>query len=170
MKSARAVARKVRVKEHRLVRLPDLREAEDIPRFDFGSLPSTYVPLRNSIFYSFAASYAEETSAGLIVGGHNKDDEKVFDDVSPAFFDSLEIALWAGSATLRKNRVRIVRPLRKLDKAQVVGLAASTGVPLGLTWSCHRDGDEHCWKCNGCISRTRAFMGAGVKDPLRGGP
>lgn len=154
------------MKEHRLVRLPDLREAGDIPGFNRGLLPSTYIPLRNSIFYSFAASYAEEVSASSIVGGHNKDDEKVFEDVSSTFFDSLQKSLWTGSVALRRNRTSILRPLKELSKADVVRLASSKKVPLELTWSCHRNGDEHCWKCEGCHSRMRAFERAGVKDPL----
>jgi 7-cyano-7-deazaguanine synthase len=167
LESASQVAKRASVKEHRLVRLPDLREAGDIPGFKRGALPSTYIPLRNSIFYSFAASYAEEVAAGTVVGGHNKDDEKVFEDVSSSFFDSLQKALWMGSDVLRRNRTRILRPLKDLDKAEVVRLASSNGVPLELTWSCHRNGDKHCWKCEGCLSRMRAFERAGVKDPLR---
>ena len=166
MASAANIAKRASVREHRLVRLPDLREAGDIPGFNFRGHPPTYIPLRNSIFYSCAASYAEEVSAGSIVGGHNKDDEKVFEDASPSFFDSLQTALWAGSVVLRRNRTAVLRPLKSLNKAEVVRLASSEGVPLDLTWSCHRNRDEHCWKCEGCVSRMRAFGRAGVEDPL----
>ena len=166
MRSARAIAAEAGVVEHRLVRLPDLREASDIPGFERAGLPPTYIPLRNAIFYSHAASYAEETGATLIVGGHNRDDEDVFADVSSDFFRDLQKAMLEGSPLLRGNRVRISRPLRHMRKAQVVRLAASAGVPLGLTWSCHRDGKEHCWKCEGCLGRMRSFDLAEVVDPL----
>ena len=166
LRSAKAIAAEAGVVEHRLVRLPDLREAADIPGARFPGLPLTYIPLRNSIFYSIAAGYAEETGAGSIVGGHNRDDSGVFRDVSPEFFTTLERAFWAGSAILRRNRTRIVRPLKNRTKVQVVRLAASLKVPLELTWSCHRDGNEHCWKCDGCSSRRESFAKAGVKDPL----
>jgi len=166
LESAKAVATRAGVKEHRFVRLPDLKEAGDIRGVKFGGLPSTYIHLRNSIFYSFAASYAEETRASLIVGGHNKDDMMVFDDAGAKFFEALERALWAGSSILRRNRTHIFRPLSRRSKVQVVKLAASMGVPLELTWSCHRAGKEHCWRCDGCLSRRESFDRAGLSDPL----
>ena len=166
LNSAKAIGARAGVLEHRIVRLPDLKEAGDIQGFRPRGLPQTYVPLRNSIFYAFAASYAEETEAGSIIGGHNRDDAEVFVDVSSEFFRSLQKALWSGSRILRANKTRIVRPLKDKRKAEVIKLAASLGVPLELTWSCHRDTKEHCWQCEGCHSRMSCFAEAGVKDPL----
>jgi len=166
--AAKAIASRAGIIEHRMVRLPDLREAADIPGFRPSGLPLTYIPLRNSIFYSFAASYAEETGAKSVVGGHNRDDSKVFADVSPEFFSSLQRAFWTGSRTLRKNRLEIARPLKRLGKPAVIRLGASLGVPFELTWSCHRDSEKHCWKCDGCLTRLRGFKEAGVVDPLTG--
>jgi 7-cyano-7-deazaguanine synthase len=164
--AAKAIASRAGVLEHRIVRLPDLKEAADIPGFRPSGLPPTYVPLRNSIFYAFAASYAEETGAGCIVGGHNKDDMGVFVDVSPEFFSSLQRAFRSGSRILRKNRLEIARPLKHLRKPAVIRLAASLGVPFELTWSCHRNSEEHCWMCDGCLSRVKCFKEAGIVDPL----
>jgi 7-cyano-7-deazaguanine synthase len=149
------------------VRLPDLREASDIRGSSFPGLPPTYIPLRNAVFYSLAASYAEEVRADYIVGGHNRDDLKVFRDVAPGFFSSLERAFWAGSKILDKRKTRILRPLSSKGKPDVIRLAFSLGVPLGLTWSCHRDGEAHCWRCEGCLGRTRSFERAGIPDPLK---
>ena len=166
LEAARAIAGRAGVLEQRIVRLPDLKEAGDIPGFKPPGLPRTYIPLRNSIFYAFAASYAEETGAALIVGGHNRDDIEVFADVGADFFRPLQKALLSGSPILRRNRMRIVRPLSRKRKPEVIRLAASLGVPLELTWSCHRDAAEHCWDCDGCLSRRRNFASAGVVDPL----
>lgn len=167
MRAAKALAEAMGVVEHRLVRLPDLREAAAIQGRRFEGLPPTYIPLRNAIFYSLAASYAEETGTNFIIGGHNKDDLKTFRDVSSPFFRALESALWAGSKVLAERRTRILRPLRARTKPGVVRLARSIGVPLQMTWSCHRDGRDHCWACDGCLGRERAFLRAGVTDPLR---
>ena len=168
LQAAKAVGSRAGVIEHRKVRLPDLKEVADIPGFSPEELPPTYIPLRNSIFYAFAASYAEETSAASVVGGHNKDDMEVFADVSPEFFSTLQKAFWNGSRILRKNRLKIVRPLKRLGKPEVIRLAASLGVPFELTWSCHRDSEKHCWRCDGCLSRLRSFKEAGIADPLAG--
>ncbi len=101
-----------------------------------------------------------------MVGGHNRDDARVFRDVSPEFFDSLQRALRAGSSILQAGGLEIIRPLKDKAKHEVVRLASSLGVPLDLTWSCHRDGSKHCWNCSGCESRKESFMKAGVPDPL----
>ena len=130
-------------------------------------MPPTYIPMRNGIFYSLAASYAEEVGADLIVGGHNKDDAKTFADAVPAFFNALGRAFRTGSPILRKRRTRIILPLSEKTKAQVVKLASSLDVPLGLTWSCHRETNRHCWQCDGCRARMSAFEKAGIADPLR---
>ena len=166
--ASKAIAFRAGVLEHRIVRLPDLKEVTDIPGFRPSGLPPTYIPLRNSIFYGFAASYAEETGAESIVGGHNRDDLAVFADVSPEFFSSLQRAFWNGSRILWKNRLKIVRPLKRLRKPAVIRLGASLGVPFELTWSCHRDSEKHCWRCDGCVSRVRCFKEAGIADPLAG--
>jgi len=164
--AANAIAKRAGVLEHRVVRLPDLRESSDIPGFRPSGLPPSYIPLRNSIFYAFAASFAEETGATDIVGGHNRDDAKVFADVSPEFFNYLQMAFRKGSRILRGNRVKIVRPLERMRKPAVIRLGATLGVPFELTWSCHRDSEEHCWSCEGCLARERRFREAGMVDPL----
>jgi 7-cyano-7-deazaguanine synthase len=146
-----------------------VREASDIRGSRFPGLPLTYIPMRNAVFYSLAASYAEEVRADCIVGGHNRDDLRVFRDVAPKFFANLQNAFWAGSKILNERKTRILRPLSSKSKAEVIRLAFSLGVPLGLTWSCHMDGAEHCWRCEGCIGRTRSFERAGIRDPLKSG-
>ncbi len=167
VEASKAIAAKAGVEEHRFVRLPDIKEAADIGSRRFAGLPRTYIPMRNSIFYSVAAGIAEEVGADLIVGGHNRDDRKIFVDAGPRFFGRLNQAMWAGSKILLSKRTKIVLPLASKSKVEVVKLADSLGVPLGLTWSCHRSGTTHCWKCEGCTSRMNAFENAGVPDPLR---
>ena len=167
LESSREIGANARVDEHRFVRVPDLKEAGDIQGLDLGTLPASYIPSRNIIFYSFAANFAEITGARAIVGGHNSDDSLIFSDVSDTFFRGLQRVLREGSPILRKRRLRILRPLKEMKKAEVVRLAVKLRVPLGQTWSCHRDGKEHCWKCSGCRSRVASFAEAGVEDPLR---
>jgi 7-cyano-7-deazaguanine synthase len=166
LESAVALAEAARVAEHRQVRLPDLKEAGDIGGRRFAGYPRTYIPMRNSVFYSFAASYAEEVGASVIVGGHNRDDLEVFRDTSPEFFRELQKAFRAGSKVLEERKLRIERPLKKSTKAEVVRRADKVGVPFQLTWSCYREGRDHCWECDGCLARVRAFKDAGVRDPL----
>ncbi len=169
IRAARLLGKRVGVLEHRFVRLPDLREAGDIvgsTALSRGGVPPTYIPMKNTVYYSLGASYAEEKGAGFIIGGHNLDDMRVFEDTSDEFFARLEGTLLAGSARLKRSGLRILRPLKDMTKAEVVSMASEIGVPLEVTWSCHRDGREHCWKCEGCRSRRKAFQAAHVTDPL----
>ena len=168
LRAAKAVAKVAEVEEHRLMRLPDLRESGDIG-LRFKGLPATYIPMRNAVFYSLAASFAEEVGADFIVGGHNRDDTAVFRDSRKAFFECLEESFRAGSEALEERHLSILRPLNSKTKPQVIRLAASLGVPFQLTWSCHRSGTAHCWKCEGCLGRVKSFVGAGTPDPLRAG-
>ncbi|MBI3859833.1 MAG: 7-cyano-7-deazaguanine synthase [Thaumarchaeota archaeon] len=169
LRAARAVGEAEELAEHRFVQLPDLRESGDIPGATFGSLPKTYIPLRNAVFYSLAAAFAEEVRADVIVGGHNRDDLQVFPDTSRSFFNAMQRALRKGSPVLERRRIRLLRPLQYRSKERVISLAASLDVPFGLTWSCHREGDRHCWNCDGCRARIEAFKAAGIRDPLFAG-
>lgn len=155
------------VEGHRHFRLPDLKEAGDIDKRRFPGMPSTYIPGRNGIFYACAASFAEEVGASVILGGHNADDSTTFVDATPLFFRELEEALKTGSIALASMKLRVELPLAGMSKAEVIRTADRAGVPLASTWSCHRDGPVHCWRCEGCAARTRAFKSAGVADPLR---
>ena len=53
------------------------------------TVPSTYIPMKNAVFYSLAAAFAEEKGARRIIGGHNAEDKILFEDTSEEFFDSL---------------------------------------------------------------------------------
>lgn len=170
LNAARAIAGKAKVEEYRLVNIPELREIGDIPELAVPDLPPTYIPQRNSIFYALAASYAEEVGADFIIGGHNKEDQLIFDDTKDEYFESLQKALWAASRALKSRRTRIIRPLRTKTKAEVIRYALSLGVPLELTWSCHAEGTRPCWNCDGCRARAKSFALAGIDDPAASKP
>jgi 7-cyano-7-deazaguanine synthase len=169
MKAAKLLAKRVRVIEHRFMSIPELREAGDIAgsrELSKKSVPSTFIPMKNAVYYSLAAAFAEEKGAACIIGGHNADDRQLFQDTSEEFFASLQNTFSAASPRLRRWGLKILRPLKDRTKSEVVALAAEIGVPLELTWSCHNSGTEHCWKCEGCRLRIDAFNAAGVEDPL----
>jgi 7-cyano-7-deazaguanine synthase len=169
LRAARLLGRRVGVLEHRFVRIPELRDAEDITgskALSKKAVPPTYIPMKNAIYYSLAAAYAEEKGSDCIIGGQNGDDRRLFEDTSDEFFASLQRTISASSPRLRKKGLKVLRPLKDKSKSEVVALASGMGVPLELTWSCDRSGEEHCWKCDGCRRRMEAFAAAGVKDPL----
>ncbi|HWA96992.1 MAG TPA: 7-cyano-7-deazaguanine synthase [Pirellulales bacterium] len=85
-----------------------------------------------------------------------------FDDSSDRFFAAIETAINAGSAT----KLRIVRPLGGMTKAQVMHLGRA--LPLELTMSCiDPQAMLHCGHCNKCAERRAAFVSIGLVDPTR---
>jgi 7-cyano-7-deazaguanine synthase len=149
------------------IKLPFLREIEDskLLNSSLKKAELAYIPSRNIIFYGIASSLAEISKARYIVGGHNKDDIKQFPDSSMAFFDSFnattKIGLFSGEKT-----GRVILPLARSTKAEVVKLGHKLGVPYELTWSCYRSSTRPCGVCHSCRLRRSAFSKAGVNDPL----
>lgn len=118
--------------------------------------PSGYVPGRNLVYHGVALSLAEELGAGAVVAGHNRTDAEVFRDARPEFFRRLE--------KLDGGR-RILLPFARLTDAEVIARGLAAGVPLGLTWSCYRDGARPCRRCSACRGRLESFRSLGLEDP-----
>ena len=131
-----------------------------------GMVPPTYVPARNIIFVSFAASFAEAVGARAVFIGANAVDYSGYPDCRPEFFKAFQGALDRGlKAGAGRRRVRILTPLVDLSKAEIVRLGSRLGVPLGLTWSCYNGGQRPCGVCDSCRLRSLGFAQAGVADP-----
>ncbi len=169
-KPAKKIARFAKTK-NRIVKLKFLKEVEDSKETKNPILkyaPSAYIPSRNIIFYGIASSFAEILDAKYIVGGHNKNDVDSFPDSSKDFFDELNNTASLGK--ISKGRTgRIVLPLSKLDKSDVIKLGKRLGVPFEMTWSCYSSDRKPCGKCLSCRLRIAAFRKAGVSDPLMAG-
>lgn len=130
-----------------------------------GRLPSTYVPARNLIFASIAASLADSIGASAIVIGANSVDYSGYPDCRPRFYVPLERAIFEGTrSAVGGARIAVLTPLLKMSKAQITKLGAKLGVPFGLTWSCYRGGKKPCGKCDACRLRKEGFDKAGIKD------
>jgi 7-cyano-7-deazaguanine synthase len=87
-----------------------------------------------------------------------------FPDATPEFFESMGRALSLGLGT----SVEVVAPFATLQKADVIELGRSLGVPLELTLSCVQPvRGLHCGRCSKCRERRDAFREAGVEDPTK---
>ena len=85
-----------------------------------------------------------------------------FPDATPEFFEAMGRALSLGLGTA----ISIVAPFATMDKAEVIALGRTLGVPLELTLSCMQPvGGLHCGRCSKCRERRDAFREAGVADP-----
>ena len=65
---------------------------------------------------------------------------------------------------------RVVAPLLRLTKGEIIRLGLSLGVDYGKTSSCYDPGKDGrpCRECDSCLLRARGFREAGAADPLLG--
>ncbi len=121
------------------------------------TIPSTYVPGRNTIFLSFALSYAEAIGAKAIFIGANAIDFSGYPDCRPGYYRAFQKVIGEGT---KAKKIRIITPLIKLKKSQIIRLGLKLGAPLDLTWSCYRGGKKPCGVCDSCRLRERGFREA----------
>lgn len=129
-------------------------------------IPATYVPARNIIFLSFAASFAEAIGAKIIFIGANAVDYSGYPDCRPDFIRAYQSMLGRGLKTsVQGHGIKVATPLIHLRKSQIVQLAVKLKVPLQLTWSCYNGETQPCGACDSCRLRAQGFAQAHVKDP-----
>lgn len=137
---------------------------EDQIREKNGKPVDTYVPFRNGLFLSAAASVALSVGADIVWYGAHADDAAgaAYPDCSLDFVKAMNTAIWEGSG----QQVQIEAPFVNVNKAGVVKEGLRLKVPYEYTWSCYEGGEKPCGKCGTCIDRQRAFEENGVGDPL----
>ncbi len=134
-------------------------------RLNATGIPPTYVPARNIIFLSFAASFAEAVGARVIFIGANAVDYSGYPDCRPEFFKAYAQVLARGlKASIEGHKIKVETPLIRLTKAQIVRLAVKLKVPTRLTWSCYKGGSRPCGACDSCRLRAKGFEQAGLPD------
>lgn len=140
----------------------------DVPEYKGTSdIPVTYVPARNIIFLSHAVGYAEVVGAEAIYIGVNAVDYSGYPDCRPEFIEAFERTVMLGTKSgVEGNAVKIVTPLIRLSKAEIIKLAGECRAPLHLTTSCYRGGNKACGVCDSCVLRLKGFKEAGMEDPI----
>ena len=63
-------------------------------------------------------------------------------------------------------RINIKTPVISLKKSEIIKRGMELSAPLHLTWSCYRESELACGKCDSCALRLRAFREAGARDPI----
>lgn len=180
LNSSRKMARHFKAKEHIIVPLslgellrssltresmsiPENRTEEEIS----SGVPSTYVPSRNIIFLSIAASIAESRCAEAIFIATNSVDFSGYPDCTAEFMSAFQSTLDIGTKAGREGRgIRVEAPILTKSKGDIVREAIRLKVPMEDTWSCYKGGVKACGKCDSCLLRLRGFSEAGIRDPL----
>jgi 7-cyano-7-deazaguanine synthase len=144
--------------------IPKDRELDDEQ-----SIPSTYVPARNTVFLSLALAWAEVLGAETLVIGVNALDYSGYPDCRPEYLEAFErMATLATKVGVEGRPLHIAAPLLRLSKADIIRQGLALGLDYGLTHSCYDplpDG-RPCGRCDSCRLRARGFAEAGAADPL----
>ena len=118
------------------------------------NIPSTYVPARNTIFLSFALSWADVIKADNIFIGANAIDFSGYPDCRPEYFKHIQEIVHSG---IKHGKLKIQVPLLKMSKKEIVRLGYRLEVPFENTWSCYVGGKHPCNKCDSCKLRQTGF-------------
>ncbi len=140
-----------------------------------GSLPNTFVPGRNLVFLTYAASYAFTLGIRDLVTGVCQTDYSGYPDCRAATMTSLEQALSLGLGwtvpdvpALTGQGLILHTPLMYQSKADSVRWAVQLGAMDSLAHShtCYEGLFPPCGQCPSCLLRIKGFKEAGMSDPL----
>lgn len=179
LSAASKVARDLGAVEHKFVEVDlgaiggsaltsDIEVPKDREESAMRTIPTTYVPARNTIMLAIALGYAEVLGSQDIFLGVNAVDYSGYPDCRPEFISAFEqMARLATKAGVEGAPIRIHAPLIAWTKAQIIQKGLALGVNYGLTHSCYdpdREG-RPCGHCDACLIRRHAFEELGISDP-----
>ncbi|MDD3042495.1 MAG: 7-cyano-7-deazaguanine synthase QueC [Methanosarcinaceae archaeon] len=126
------------------------------------SAKAVWVPNRNGAMLNIAASFAESLGCEYVIAGFNGEEAGTFPDNSLEFVRATDTCFSYST----QNSVRVLAPLIKLSKPEIVRKALDAAAPLEYSWSCYQGGEKPCGTCESCVRRARAFKEVGEEDPL----
>ena len=175
LEAAEKIARSLGIKQHFVINvnlsqwggssLTD--KSMDIPQTGVieNTIPSTYVPGRNTVFIAIALSLAEAQNARAIYLGINAVDYSGYPDCRPEYLQAYQqLASLSSKAGIEGHAPQLVAPLVKDSKADIVRRALLLNVPIADTWSCYQGGETPCGLCDSCRIRDRALLEVGRLD------
>lgn len=176
LEAAKKIANNSAVKLHKIIDL-DLGSfggsalTDDniaVPEDDSEGIPVTYVPARNTVFFSVALAWAEVLEADVIFAGVNAVDYSGYPDCRPEYIEAFQqMADLATKAGIEGRGVKIKTPLINLSKVEIIQKGHALGVDYSKTVSCYQadESGAACGRCDSCKIRKKAFESAGVEDP-----
>jgi len=150
---------------------PNTQLTDDSVKVENTYTQSVVVPLRNAIFTTIATAYAYSVEADLVILGSHINDITIFEndfmypDCSPRFFESLETTLHQGHF-LNSKKVEIISASREgIGKKELVKMGHTyLGDKVFKTWSCYKSEEEQYGECESCNNRKAAFKLAEIED------
>ncbi|MEP7300999.1 MAG: 7-cyano-7-deazaguanine synthase QueC [Caldimonas sp.] len=131
-----------------------------------GGLPNTFVPVRNLLFFTVAASVADRRGLSVLIGGMCETDYSGYPDCRDNTLKALQVAISLG---LDKS-MTVETPLMWLDKAETWAMTERLGgeplleLVIEHTHSCYLGDREHrhawgygCGLCPSCDLRRKGY-------------
>ena len=154
--------------EHHSIEVPDGHYAEE-------TMKATVVPNRNMMMLSIAAAVAVNNKYRCIATGVHSGDHFIYPDCRPEFIEGMNNIIPIANADFHNfdgfqdpttsdiSSGAIWAPFLSVSKADIAFRALELGVPLHLTWSCYKGGENHCGKCGTCVERLEAIAEAQMR-------
>ena len=133
-------------------------------------IPVTYVPARNTIFLSYALSYAETLNIYDIFVGVNAIDFSGYPDCREEYINCYEKLM--NLATDSKKRLKpfkIHAPLINMAKDDIIKYGLKLGIDYKHSISCYQADDKGraCGICDACHYRRQGFLKLNIKDQTK---
>jgi len=126
-------------------------------------IPNSYVPFRNTHIVAMAVSWGEVIGAKKIFIGAVYEDSSGYPDCRPSYIKALNQLIKEGT---KKGDIEVITPVIHMKKSEIVKKAIELKAPLELSWSCYKNEDRACGKCDSCMLRLKGFQEAGLIDPI----
>jgi len=177
IEKAKLIANHFQVIEHKIIEI-DLTvfggsaltdKSIDIPENESQGIPVTYVPARNTIFFSLALAWAEVIGANSIYSGVNAIDYSGYPDCRPEYLEAMqELVNLATKATVEGNSIAIDAPLLSMNKIDIIKKGIENDVDFSKTVSCYQltRQSKSCGVCDSCRIRLKAFEELNLIDRI----
>ncbi len=131
------------------------------------TIPSTYVPARNTVFLSIGLAYAETLDADAVVIGATATDYAGYPDCRPKYIQAYQqMADLATKRGVEGKSISIDAPVLTMTKTEIIRTGFQLHVPFAKTWSCYRGQQKACGTCDSCLLRLKGFKEAHARDPI----
>mgnify|MGYP000489089934 FL=1 len=168
IEKAKLIANHFQVIEHKIIEI-DLTvfggsaltdKSIDIPENESQGIPVTYVPARNTIFFSLSLAWAEVIGANSIYSGVNAIDYSGYPDCRPEYIEAMQgLVNLATKATVEGDSIAIEAPLLNMNKIDIIKKGIENDVDFSKTVSCYQltKQSKSCGVCDSCRIRLKAF-------------
>jgi len=132
---------------------------------------SVWVPGRNILFISIAASYADslDTSVDILFGA-NEEEASTFPDNTTEFVKRMNHSIELGCM----NDIEVIAPFHEKQKSKIIHFLKEKDALIEFSSSCYQvkewtkeEHPIHCGICESCQRRKRAFQIVKKDDPTR---